>query len=517
MLAGGAGADSVFGQLGNDILQGDGNITLNLSANSPSVSAPTDGDDYMEGGGGNDLMFGNGGQDDLIGGSSSLFGLTSPNQRPDGSDTIFGDSGTDVARNTPGDTTTGGHARNADAIIGDNGNIYRILNAAKTGFVTFNYDDYAGTLRIIPRAFDLLDYSADDNAANDIGAGDVIHGESGDDSIHGASGNDTIFGEGQDDDLLGETGDDWISGGSGNDGILGDDGKILTSRNGKAEPLYGIAATTQSTFSQKSIDASAVINPTGALSKGVDLEPFDHGGNDLIYGGLGNDSIHGGAGQDAISGAEALANFYSNPAPAGLVFDNAAGKFTLFDYFNPLAKIANHPLNFEATVNGQFVNDGDDKLFGDSGNDWLVGGTDKDNLWGGMGNDILNVDDNLDTTTPDSGQYEGADLAFGGGGRDILIGNAKSDRLVDWVGEFNNYYVPFNPFGQSTVIRQISQSLPEFLYAVSKSDGADQTRVGVGLGSASRNGEPFGELGLVLQSDKEWKDQNGPPVGPQPQ
>ena len=39
-------------------------------------SAATDGDDYIEGGGGNDVIFGNLGQDDIIGGSSSLFSLT---------------------------------------------------------------------------------------------------------------------------------------------------------------------------------------------------------------------------------------------------------------------------------------------------------------------------------------------------------------------------------------------------------------------------------------------------------
>ena len=36
-------------------------------------------------------------------------------------------------------------------------------------------------------------------------------------------------------------------------------------------------------------------------------------------------------------------------------------------------------------------------------------------------------------------------------------------------------------------------------------------------GTTARNGEPFGELGLVKQSDPDWNDQNGPPVGGQPQ
>ena len=514
VIAGGAGADSAFGQLGNDILQGDGSVTITVSATTPSVNATTDADDYLEGGGGNDLMFGNGGQDDLIGGSSANFGLTSASQRPDGSDTIFGGAGLAVGLGSTGDTTPGGHGRDADVIIGDNGNVYRILNTAKTAFALFNYDDYAGTSRIIPRAVQVLDVSNDD-IVNDAGAGDLIHGEGGDDTVHGAAGNDSLFGEGQDDDLIGGTGDDFIAGGTGDDGVLGDDGKLFTSRNGKAEPLYGIAQTTQSTITTKSINATAILNPAGQLSKSVDLEPFNAGGADLIYGGVGNDSLHGGGGQDAISGAEAFAPFYNNPAPANFTFSNE--KFDLFNYNTPLAKIPNHPLNFDATFNGAFLNDGDDKLFGDAGNDWLVGGTGKDNLFGGMGNDILNADDNLDTTAEDTGSFIGADLAFGGGGRDILVANAKDDRIVDWVGEFNNYYVPFSPFGQSTIIRQILSGITDYLYAVSKSDGADQTRVGAGLGSASRNGEPFGELGLVIQSDPDWNSQMGPPVGPQPQ
>ena len=68
----GTGDDRVFGQLGADILKGG------------------DGADYVEGNGGSDTIFGGLGQDDLIGGSSDLFGLVDPEQRPDGSDTIYG-------------------------------------------------------------------------------------------------------------------------------------------------------------------------------------------------------------------------------------------------------------------------------------------------------------------------------------------------------------------------------------------------------------------------------------------
>jgi len=151
-----------------------------------------------------------------------------------------------------------------------------------------------------------------------------------------------------------------------------------------------------------------------------------------------------------------------------------------------------------------------------------VGGRGSDHLYGGRGNDVLNADDNFNTNgglndVPDTGAFAEADSVFGGGGRDTLLGNCGDDRLIDWVGEFNTYIVPFAPFGDRTVTRQIAPGIVDFLLKVSKSDGADQTRVGTGtgLGTAARNGEPFGELGMVLQQDSDWQAQTGGPADDQ--
>jgi hypothetical protein len=92
----------------------------------------------------------------------------------------------------------------------------------------------------------------------------------------------------------------------------------------------------------------------------------------------------------------------------------------------------------------------------------------------------------------------------------VLIGNTGGDRLIDWAGEFNSFLVPFAPFGAAAVSRSLQPQLPEYLYALSASDGADPT-----LGS-TRNGEPGGELGLVLQQDTAWQSQTGGPRDPQP-
>ncbi len=280
-VAGGAGNDMIFGQLGNDTLLGDGALADGTAVGRaatppatwwslPSVERPTDGDDYIEGGGGNDVVFGGLGQDDLIGGSSSLFSLDQPNERPDGADYIFGGAGTRAGYNAADLAGTDAHGRDADTIVGDNGNIVRLVGRSGVdpgGFVSFNYDDaYIGARPLVVRAVQLLDYTpggpdfeparfttsavcrADGFGTSDLfdrGGDDEVHGEAGDDTVYTGCGDDRIFGDGGDDDLIGGWGHDWISGGTGQDGVLGDDGRIFTSRNGTAEPLYGVVATTQ--------------------------------------------------------------------------------------------------------------------------------------------------------------------------------------------------------------------------------------------------------------------------------
>ncbi|MCT7991818.1 proprotein convertase P-domain-containing protein [Laspinema olomoucense] len=516
-IAGGAGEDAIFGQLGNDVIQGDSSIDEVVSVTDPSVERNDDGDDYIEGNGGEDLIFGNSGQDDIIGGSSSLFGNDTADKRPDGEDTIFGGAATDIDRNTVGDESAQGHAKDADAIAGDNANIFRLVGTHGTysgAFLTFTYDNYSRSLRIVPRAIETLDYTPGDSLTA-IGGDDLIYGETGDDAIYGMTGNDVLFGNGQDDDIFGGMGHDRIYGGTGEDGILGDDGRIFTSRNGETESLYGL--TTRNLPGNISIPGpfiGAIVHETGRLKKEARWTAFDFGGNDIIYGGLGDDFLHGGTGDDAISGAEALPEFYQatpvndfNP----LGYDPNTRKLAAYDAYNPRQKIAGFLLNFEVVdANGNKIDDGLDYMFGDNGHDWLVGGTNRDRLFGGMGDDLINADDNHETNgglnnRPDDPEFADADFAFGGGGLDVLIANTGGDRLFDWTGEFNSFLVPFSPFGEPTIIRSISPHVVQFLLDLGISSGSDSQLI-----------EPYGELGLVTQKDRQWGDQHGAPRDPQP-
>jgi len=133
-----------------------------------------------------------------------------------------------------------------------------------------------------------------------IGGADFLYGAGGNDAVYGETGGDTIFGGAQDDTLYGNSGSDWISGGTGDDGVLGDDGLLLVSRNGYAEPLYGLAATTQLILGgeehgdEHDGNTAVTVNVTGSLAYTADRAAFlGRAATTLIYGGLGNDFLHG--------------------------------------------------------------------------------------------------------------------------------------------------------------------------------------------------------------------------------
>ncbi|UWQ93699.1 hypothetical protein K3727_21740 (plasmid) [Rhodobacteraceae bacterium M382] len=559
-IAGGASHDKIFAQLGDDSVQGDGAIlptpvsavralggTLVLV---PSFEEETDGDDYIEGGGGNDLIFGGLGQDDLIGGSSSLYTLVTPDLRPDGEDTIFGGAGTQITMDILGSDADSlldepsNHGRDADVILGDNGNIFDLVDDAN-GWLTYAYDTTSdigndisdpsqphprGDIRLIPRATVLLDYTPGTDTGS-LGASDLIYGEDGDDVIHAMTGNDVVYGNGHDDQIQGGTGDDRIFGGTGEDGLVGDDGVIRVSRNGVAEPLNGISAEAQQTLSIPGPWIGAEVDLAGYLKVTVDAILPEEGGADIIYGGLGDDFIHAGAGDDAASGAEALAIFHQDTraiANAPMLYDSATGILTdfydrvtgtyqtFYDPENPRPIIENYFLNFLTfDANAVLIEDGKDAIFGGYGNDVLFGGTGHDRMFGGWGDDYHQLDDNLGTNgglndtsdsavTPES-TGGAADFAFGGGGRDVLIGNSGTDRMFDWTGEFNSFIVPFSRFGAPAVNRLPSPHVVEFLLDLSEATGAATSRV-----------EAYDVIAMVTPQDPAWNDQHGAPRDPQP-
>ena len=182
--------------------------------------------------------------------------------------------------------------------------------------------------------------------------------------------------------------------------------------------------------------------------------------------------------------------------------------FAQYDADDPRSIIPGFLLNFDAYVLDEATglpididgvkvksDDGRDRLYGDLWHDWLVGGTNCDWLFGGFGDDLLQLDDNLETagganTDPenDDPRFRDGDFAYGGAGRDVLIANTAQDRMFDWTGEFNSFVVPFSPFGIPTVNRVFSPHARDFIRALSEAGGSDEGPAHPGRRAVRRGG-----------------------------
>ena len=420
--------------------------------------------------------------------------------------------------------------------MGDNADVFRLVGSggvasSPSAFLTFVYDSYGGAERIIPRAYTFLDYTQG-GAPTDVGAADLIHGESGDDTIHGQAGNDVLFGEGQDDDIYGGTGFDRIYGGTGQDGILGDDGKLLTSRNGSAEPLNRLTSPNEEQFVELNDQfTGAIVAILGELKKEAVLAAWTLGGADTIYGGLGDDFLHGGAGDDAISGAEALRELYDEAPQVDadpLALRPADDEVRRLRRRRPVVEDRRLPAELRrlparrgdrpaaerrrrarsSPRTAATASSATTATTGSSAGRTATGSS------AASATTCMNLDDNLETNggrndrPEDDVRFRDGDFAYGGAGRDVLIANTAQDRMFDWHGEFNSFFVPFSVFGRPTVNRLFAPDIRDFIRELAYAAGTDSTLT---------PSEPFDELALVEPDDGDlYRDQTGGPRDPQP-
>ena len=123
----------------------------------------------------------------------------------------------------------------------------------------------------------------------------------------------------------------------------------------------------------------------------------------------------------------------------------------------------------------------------------------------------LTIDGGLNDVTDNNASSNFLGLAFAGAGINTLIAGGAYDRLIGWGGNFNTFVVPFAPWGEPTVTRSPAPAIiRHILISLGAADGADNLYADYNALRAStnvagldptRNGEPYGELGLVNQSD----------------
>jgi Ca2+-binding RTX toxin-like protein len=489
------------------------------------------GDDFVYVAGGFDIAFGDADDDDVIGGW--------------GHDWISGGTGQDGVLGDDGRIFTSRNSTTGEALYGVAGLLASdpdtrtsqgdVLNELITtpGNVQVELINVAGKLK---KSVDLTPFNltaaelgaADPFLSNQLFADDVIFGGLGSDFLHGGSGDDAISGA----EALGES---------------------YAPRFDSLGNLVGLVRTDFSRpYNPSDIlhfgdgdphwnEPKPVQSKTGEFFLYNEYDPrrvilFAADGSGAVWNGpVDADGTLPTINEDGITGSVqgGLLQYFLN-------WRSDEGESVLgYVAFKPDGQTP------DPTVPPQFrQGDGSDVIFGDLGNDWIVGGTGRDHIYGGFGNDLMNADDVLGTVNPDPPQnnpgqlplrgtdespdthltYE--DRVFGGAGLDILIGNTKGDRLIDWVGEFNSYIVPFAPFGVATVSRQVPPHLFDFLYAQAFGDGGDVTRTadtGTFNGSdkyshvSMLQGGIDGEMGLVTQKDHGyWQDQTGGPTDPQP-
>ena len=393
-LAGDLGNDIIDGGGGGDLLLGDGQIRvdednvittfLDQGANGGNDTLNGGGgDDVIHAGAGADLAFGGDDSDTLFGGDGNdqLYGgsiINSLFQPQDGNDVLYGEGGNDVIRGGSGnDLLDGGDGDDNlrgdigdDTMIGGDGRdfvSYRFDDAGVTSGVVFDASNFGSTaqftmsdgrggtdslsdvehLGITGSAFDDIligsQFTTSVVTVNGLSTANTISGNGGNDQLLGGESSDQLDGGTGNDSLDAAGGDDFLFGGDGNDRLVGgDDNDFITGGNG----------------------------------------------TDYITGGFGDDVIDGGADRDR-------AGYYQTNAALGGATVSLLLQGTAQDTGTQGSDTLTGIENLSGTP---FA----DTLIGDSGDNWLWGSpatisagnisaANNDYLDGGDGNDLLTV------------------------------------------------------------------------------------------------------------------------------
>ena len=182
---------------------------------------------------------------------------------------------------------------------------------------------------------------------------DELVGDAAGNVLHGNGGNDNVSGGAATDQLFGDAGDDLLRGGAGNDAINGGEGNNTADYASAGAGGVGV----QVNLTQKR--ATGEGNDTLDSIQNVNGSSFDDNINgdandNILNGAGGEDNISGNAGNDTINGGGAA--------------DQMSGQ----------------------TGNDKISGaQGNDAMQGGAGNDWLQGGQGRDTVLGQKGNDRL--------------------------------------------------------------------------------------------------------------------------------
>jgi T1SS-143 domain-containing protein len=486
-------------------------VSSTISVNIPEGSGGAG--DTLTGGSGNDDIYGQGGDDTIDGGEGwydDLYGGDGDDviTDSDGADEVVGGAGDDSISISFDDSFVDnqyGYHKSYQEISGGAGDDNILIHMENSQFYLNMDADEAGT-----------GYSNNQSDGNDtvtvtgeygwavvdMGAGDdLFFGGEGIDGIAGGAGSDRLYGNAGDDYLYGMTGNDTLVGGTGSDTIdggIGDDTGIFDASvaaggsydGGAGTDTLRIELTAEQAENQSVLSElhdfrqfMADNRDTGSNSEqgavftfstlGVsvrnweELEVYVEGHaqdldqllgdpgspGDTIYGdwqrntltgtenddtmyGMGDrDTLYGSGGDDTLDGGTQNDKLYGNDGDDTLYGDHGSDKLYGQEGNDLLDGGTSNDKLYGGTGDDTLLGDhGSDTLYGDEGNDTLYGGTSNDKMYGGTGDDTLFGEHGSDRMYGDDGNDtlvggSSNDTLFGGTGDDLLIGEHGDDTL----------------------------------------------------------------------------------------
>ncbi|OLU36004.1 hypothetical protein BVH06_00630 [Pseudomonas sp. PA27(2017)] len=436
-LAGTAYADLIYGYSGDDAIDGlDGDDTIYAGAGNDIITGGL-GSDVLYGGVGDDTLDGGSGDDLLAGGDGNDHYLLATGW---GSDELSDTSGVDSVMFSdvaPGDlllrrdgydlvvrnSVTGDQLRIAGQFSDRAG---QVPGSAIESFVFADSStwDYA---TIKQKA---LEGTAQNDTIYGHADSDIFDAGAGNDLVFAGNGNDTVSGGDGDDTLNGELGDDVLHGNAGNDTLNGGDGDDRLEGGSGNDELRGGGGNDTYVFSA-GWGRDVIIDSDGSDTVYFDVSPADL----LLRRDLSDLRVVNTATGDELL-IRGHVDYWSGMVGSTQIEQFVFSDGTVWDY---------EQIKLQALRS----TDGDDVIYGFSGNDIINGGLGNDSLIGVGGSDVIHGNEGDDTLQGAEGNDQlfgdagddlinassGNDLVYGGDGNDTLNGDEGDDQLFGEAGD----------------------------------------------------------------------------------
>jgi VCBS repeat-containing protein len=364
-VLGGAGADTITGSVGNDILDARDFTNVNFADTTSNT---------LSGGGGDDTLIGSLGGDTLTGGTGNDTAIVFANG---GADRFDGGANTDTLdlRNVGAVTATASGATTTYSYTGGSVAATNVENIL-----------YTGTLTVVGGATDDVIVTGDGN--------ETINGDDGNDTITSGSGNDNVNGGNGNDTIIGGSGagDDFYDGAAGIDALV-----YPSTSQGIFVDMNEIDRSGNATVAAILAGASLPTNTPVGIATGPEIGTDAFRNFENVTGGSGNDTIRGNGGANIISGGDGSDRISGGGGNDTL--DGGAGGDVL-DYSDVSNGVQVNLLSGRANAGAQGGQDtvsNFEVIVLGSGNDQFIGDLNENGIYGGAGDDQIDGGGGFDT------------------------------------------------------------------------------------------------------------------------